>query len=77
MPTPSAAPATSGFITRRVHGERLRRGAALLAVGLLTLATAGCSHTRTNAANLAAPARPTLVKVAIPKADRFTPQSPP
>ncbi len=73
MPTASAAPATSRFTTRQVRGVRPRRGAALLGVGLLALAAAGCAHKPTTAASAAAPAGPTLVDVAIPKADRFTP----
>jgi len=56
-----------------VRGVRPRRGAALLGVGLLALAAAGCAHKPTTAASAAAPAGPTLVDVAIPKADRFTP----
>jgi plastocyanin len=73
MPTASAAPATSSFTPHQLRGVRLRRGAALLVVGLLTLAAAGCSHKSSNAAKVAAPTGPTLVQVAIPKADRFTP----
>jgi plastocyanin len=76
MSTASAAPATSSLTARRLRGGRPRRGAALLVVGLLTLAAAGCSHKSSNAAkaaSVAAPAGPALVQVAIPKADRFTP----
>jgi len=73
MPTASATPATSGLATRQWGGVRLRRGAALLAVGVLTLAVASCSHKSAKAASVAAPGGPTLVQVAIPKADRFTP----
>jgi plastocyanin len=73
MPTPSAAPASFGFPARQLHGRAAAAGAALLGVLLLTLAAAGCSHTGTNVASVAATAGPTLVKVAIPKADRFTP----
>jgi plastocyanin len=73
MPTASAAPATSSCTTRQLRGVRVWRGAALLGVGLLTLAAAGCSHNSATAPGVAAPAEPTLVTVAIPKADRFTP----
>jgi plastocyanin len=79
MPTASADPATASLTSltgRRLRSVRLQRGAALLGVGLLTLAAAGCSHSSTNAAKattVAAPAGPPLVQVAIPKADRFTP----